>query len=155
MEITCGIFLQRKDGKVLFIHPTLSPDRFISIPKGIYEDTDGTYFNAAKRELMEETGINLDDYSGEIEEIEGIFQYKTRNKALKAFIFRSEQQIEQKLACTSYFYHEGKNYIEADEFYWLDPHEIHIYSSSCPFSPHQTQQKIIDQYFPPNTRVDK
>lgn len=149
MEITCGIFLQRKDKKVLFIHPTLSPEGFISIPKGIYEDKDENYFNAAKRELLEETGVDLDQYEGQAIEVEGFFQYHTRNKALKAFIYKTDHQIDQELQCQSYFVDNDQQYIEADAFYWIDPTTIHK-QSDIPYSPHHTQQMVIDRFFPPD-----
>lgn len=58
METTCGIFLFVKNGKLLLGHVTNTKDKW-SIPKGL-PDKGEEEFDAAKREMYEETNIEYD-----------------------------------------------------------------------------------------------
>jgi len=58
METTCGIFLFLKNGKLLLGHVTNTQDKW-SIPKGLPDDGE-ELFDAAKREMFEESNIEYD-----------------------------------------------------------------------------------------------
>ena len=57
--VTCGIYLYSvKNKKILICHATHSPWSSWSIPKGL-KDTSEESFEAAVRELKEETGYEV------------------------------------------------------------------------------------------------
>ena len=58
--IASGLFIVRKDNKVLICHPTNHPADFYSIPKGKVED-DEIFLEAAIRETYEETNLDLSE----------------------------------------------------------------------------------------------
>ena len=53
-----GVFIVRKDGKLLICHPTNHAENFFSIPKGKVEKGE-TFVEAAFRETYEETNLDL------------------------------------------------------------------------------------------------
>lgn len=56
--ISAGLFIVRKDKKLLICHPTNHPKNFFSIPKGKVEK-DEIFLEAAFRETYEETNLDL------------------------------------------------------------------------------------------------
>jgi ADP-ribose pyrophosphatase YjhB (NUDIX family) len=81
-----GVFLIRKDGKLLVCHPTNHAPNVYSIPKGKIEN-DETKIEAALRETEEETNINLNNLNGfNIYELESV-NYKHGKKILHPFLF--------------------------------------------------------------------
>ena len=62
IRISCGVYLFRSDNKFLIVHPTGHRPTIFSIPKGRMDEGETDHFVVAKRELLEETGINLDKY---------------------------------------------------------------------------------------------
>lgn len=56
--IASGLFIVKKDKKLLICHPTNHPKNFYSIPKGKVED-DEIFLEAAFRETYEETNLDL------------------------------------------------------------------------------------------------
>ena len=63
MTITCGIYLYSTvKKKILICHATNARWNQWSIPKGLKEDNE-ELFNVGKRELHEETGIDITKYS--------------------------------------------------------------------------------------------
>lgn len=83
MDVTCGIVLFNENDEILVAHPTGAKWDFWSIPKGLYDVSDGKYENCVKRELKEETGIELDD---DFTLFEGkMYPYPNRKKILKGF----------------------------------------------------------------------
>lgn len=81
-----GVFLVRKDGKLLVCHPTNHAPNVYSIPKGKIEN-DETKFEAALRETEEETNINLNKLNGfNVYELESV-TYKHGKKTLHPFLF--------------------------------------------------------------------
>jgi putative (di)nucleoside polyphosphate hydrolase len=56
--IASGLFIVRKDDKLLICHPTNHPKNVYSIPKGKVEDNEN-FLEAAFRETYEETNLDL------------------------------------------------------------------------------------------------
>jgi 8-oxo-dGTP pyrophosphatase MutT (NUDIX family) len=121
MKITCGIILEKPNGQILICHPTNAPKNSWSIPKGLNEDLED-FFETAKRELLEETSIDLDQLNYSITEISQLFIYKNKRKCLKAFwVHLNDNKIDQvKLECKSLVDDE---YPEVDKFIWTSPNE--------------------------------
>ena len=59
MKISCGIYLFRNDNKFLVGHPTGFKSHIWAIPKGRMDVGETDHFEVAKRELKEETCIDL------------------------------------------------------------------------------------------------
>ena len=98
MEITCGIALFNKNDEILVCHPTGSRFDFWSLPKGLC-DLGENFEVCAKRELKEETGIELpDDF--DLREAQ-MYNYPNKNKALKGFYGWFDVDISD-LRCYSY-----------------------------------------------------
>lgn len=138
-KVTCGIFIIDPSGKILFCHPTHSAYNYLSIPKGLVELNE-SYIDAGIREVREETGINLNFLSGDLQNIENLVQYKCGKKALKAFIFKSHEEIATELVCNSFFTLNGVSIPEVDDYFWLTLEDLKNYKL------HPTQQQIIDEY---------
>lgn len=85
-EHASGIFIIRKDGKLLVCHPTNHPKNFYSIPKGKIESGEKK-LEAAIRETFEETNIDLfetEDFH--ITELNSV-GYRSGKKTLHPFLF--------------------------------------------------------------------
>ncbi|MFC1868696.1 NUDIX hydrolase [Thermodesulfobacteriota bacterium] len=109
-SIACGIFLIDKNDKLLIVHPTNCPESMWSIPKGIRNAHDSDDFTAAKRELLEETGIDIES---DIDKCEisclGIVTYRRlRKKKLIGFACKLDFEINQELRCDSYVDSNGR-----------------------------------------------
>jgi 8-oxo-dGTP pyrophosphatase MutT (NUDIX family) len=92
MKTSAGIFLFNKENKFLVEHPTNHDPNFWSIPKGMVDEGEDL-FDAAKRETLEETALDIDtiDYTliGELPFI----LFKTKKKALKAFALKTTEDL--------------------------------------------------------------
>ena len=62
-KITCGIYLFDANNLLLIQHPTGFRPTVWGVPKGRPDAGEENLFEVAKRELFEETGIVLDDYT--------------------------------------------------------------------------------------------
>jgi len=118
---TCGIFLIDYKNKVLLGHPTGSNETVWSIPKGIQEKGESVW-EAAKRELLEETCIDLNDHDYIYNYISNYkyIGYGGRHKTLHAFIvyLPTTSVYLYNIECTSTF---GKdNLPEVDNYKWVD-----------------------------------
>lgn len=117
MKTTCGIFLcQKANSKFLIGHASRSKDHW-SIPKGL-KDEGETSYQAAIRELEEETGID----TAKINIIKTIelpaVKYKKQSKILESFLIITDSFIgTDTLKCSSLV--NGK-YPEIDRFEWVD-----------------------------------
>jgi len=123
MEITCGIYLYSiPANKILICHATKSSWKQWSIPKGL-QDEDEDQILAAKRELYEETNINLD--SLQLKSFHSLPErkYKTGKKILVSYLAIADFEPESvELNCHSLV--QGK-YPEVDKFRWVKVDELH------------------------------
>lgn len=114
MHTTYGIFLiARKQRTVLIVRPTGS--FFWSLPKGLKDDPEESDFDAAKRELLEETNIDLDKYPHTMHTFAET-TYPHKNKKLKCFFVSIPNEIKRNLKCNSFVYGD---YPEVCEFQWV------------------------------------
>lgn len=118
---SCGTLIINKRSQIILCHVTGT--NHWDLPKGMRESNEST-LQAAKRELREETGLELDDAL--FEEI-GDFDYQI-HKRLHLFKVRAHESLDSlgQLICTSYFSHHvtGEPTPEMDGFCWASRHEI-------------------------------
>ena len=101
-KCTCALACITPSGKVLICHPTNGPFKFgWGFPKGIKDDTDADEITAARRELREETGLDLPN---ELLYINcGTFEY-TSEKVFRLFAVKLDYEIDlAALHCESMF----------------------------------------------------
>lgn len=123
MILTAGMFIIRRDGKLLICHPTNHSKNFYSIPKGIV-DSGELPFDSAYRETFEETNIDLkmvDRY--DLFELKPSI-YKTKLKTLHPFLFieREDSKFDWnsiEIKCNSNVSIEIGGFPEVDEFRWV------------------------------------
>lgn len=115
-----GFFLVRKDNKILVCHPTRHPLNFWSIPKGRL-DNDEQPIDAAIRETMEESNVDLSDWQI-IHNIEPI-PYPNNKKILYPFVFFENQNKLDfdtlELKCNSFVEREKGGFPEMDAYNWV------------------------------------
>lgn len=118
--VTCGAFVIDNENRLLIAHPTGLPQDRWSIPKGLSDFEDVTFYNTACRELTEETGIIIDKFSYEMYEL-GCIEYLNKPKALVGFAFFLDSVVTQQIVCTSTFLHKRYNVHlpEVDDFQWV------------------------------------
>lgn len=134
--ITAGIFLIRKDGKLLVCHPTKHPANVWGIPKGRI-DKGENLIEAAVRETLEET--NMDVSNWKIMRHLSPVKYPKSNKILHGYVlFESENQIDFNsfdLKCNSKVEEEKGGFPEMDDFKWVTLEEakslIHASQTAC------------------------
>ncbi len=117
MLTTCGVYLySTRKKKFLVCHPTKAAWHQWSIPKGLRE-SDEELFDVAKRELLEETGIDLAKI-----DVKGIYplpaiNYLKQHKILESFLVITDSDLgEHKFtsnAVTKY------SYPEIDSWKWI------------------------------------
>lgn len=110
-QISCGIIFQDIDNNILIVRPTNS--YYYQIPKGIMDNNE-SYWNAAKRESYEETGIDLKNYDIINSEILGQFKYlKHKDLYLFRLTLYNLPDIKE-LHCKSIFYNKIKKVKEPE-----------------------------------------
>jgi putative (di)nucleoside polyphosphate hydrolase len=118
---SCGTLIFNKKGQILLCHVTGT--NHWDIPKGMQEPGEST-LHAAKRELMEETGLALDD--AVFEEIGGVDYLK--HKRLHLYRTRAPESLDSlaHLVCTSTFSHHvtGEAAPEMDGYCWASRDDI-------------------------------
>ena len=153
--ITCGIFLFNSENRFLVGHPTNSEKlthNFYSIPKGWNEDGE-SFFMSAKRELMEETNIDLDTI-GMIKSIEvPIHKYigynpltnGMSNKRIASYLINTNIDFSNyDIKCESMVTHlEGDPFPEIDEFRWITIEEGFDCLHESQITPLQFVKKFI------------
>jgi len=137
MDFTCGVFLISNDNKLLICHPTgHGHGNDWSIPKGLV-DKGETYVQAAHRELMEETGIeiNIKNLSQLPEQI-----YKSKKKTLVPFVAKLvKNSFEINTQCHSFFQRNGNLIPEVDKFEWINFNSVEL-------TLHESQIKVWNKY---------
>jgi 8-oxo-dGTP pyrophosphatase MutT (NUDIX family) len=101
-KCTCALACITPSGRVLICHPTNGPYKFgWGFPKGIKDDTDADEITAARRELREETGLDLPDDLLYINC--GTFEYM-KEKVYRLFAVKLDYEIDlSTLHCESMF----------------------------------------------------
>jgi len=131
-KITCGIYLFDANNLLLIQHPTNFRPTVWGVPKGRPDIGEDNLFEVAKRELFEETGIVLDDYTIVHQEEFNEVRYNDSNKYLKGFFVKIEEDLSDfNLYCDSMVYRNGKpSFPEVDEWKWVTIEEAkEIFSS--------------------------
>lgn len=121
LATSCGTLVINKRGQLLLCHATGTGHW--DIPKGLQNEGE-TPLQAAKRELWEETGLDLGDT---LFEDLGCFGYQ-RAKRLHLYKVHAPQNLDNldHFRCTSYFAHRGtgKPTPEVDGFRWAWPDDV-------------------------------
>jgi ADP-ribose pyrophosphatase YjhB (NUDIX family) len=121
--IASGVFIVRKDGKLLIAHPTNHPADFWSIPKGRVDDGE-TFLEGAIRECKEECNVDLEDTKDfNILPIQSV-NYKTKKKILYPFLFLQKKESKLdcdklELKCNSMVEDKKEDFPEMDDFKWV------------------------------------
>ena len=121
MIISCGIYLVNSDNKLLIGHPTNHKPNTWAIPKGRVNEDESNYFSVAKRELLEETNIDINQFKiVKMFEFD-IIRYKETNKYLKGFFIKvNESFYNHDIKCDSMVYRNGTPaFPEFDDFKWV------------------------------------
>ena len=120
--IASGIFIIRKDNKLLIAHPTNHDPNFWSIPKGKVEDNE-TFLEAALRETFEETNVKLNTSDFEIHTLPSV-NYSHKKKIIYPFLFL-EKKISKfdwdkvDIKCNSNVPEDRGGFPEMDKFKWV------------------------------------
>ena len=138
--IAAGVFMVRKDGRVLVCHPTNHKPDFWSIPKGKVEEGENL-IDAAIRETYEESNIDLSDCKG-IRALEAV-NYTHKKKILHPFLVleRNNSNLDWDsfdLKCNSFVPEDRGGFPEMDDFKWVSLDEAKIIL-------HNTQAACIDK----------
>jgi len=121
-----GIFIVRKDGRLLVCHPTNHSPNVWSIPKGKVEDGE-TNIQAAIRETYEETNLYLSGTSEfDIYELEGV-KYTHGKKRLLPFLFLENDsslinwvELNKNIMCNSNVPEDRGGFLEMDGYKWVE-----------------------------------
>ena len=121
LATSCGTLILNTRGELLLCHVTGT--NHWDIPKGMLEPGEST-LQAAQRELMEETGLVLDDAF--FEEIGGFHFQKSKRLHLYKAIAPDSLVSLGHLLCTSHFSHQetGEPTPEMDGYCWASRNEI-------------------------------
>lgn len=120
-HISCGTLVLNAKGEILLCHVT--DTACWDIPKGL-QDVGETPLQSARRELLEECGLDFD--AGRFEDL-GEFSYRPdkRLHLFKVYVGADLCSLDH-LRCTSFFPHlrTGAPTPEADAFRWAARNEI-------------------------------
>jgi 8-oxo-dGTP pyrophosphatase MutT (NUDIX family) len=123
--IAAGIFMVRKDGRVLVCHPTNHKPDFWSIPKGKVEEGEDL-IDAAIRETYEESNIDLSECKG-IRALE-VVNYSHKKKILHPFLVleRNNSNLDWDsfdLKCNSFVPEDRGGFPEMDSWKFVSIEE--------------------------------
>jgi 8-oxo-dGTP pyrophosphatase MutT (NUDIX family) len=140
MFVTCGIFLIDGKNRLLIVHPTNLKDFVWEIPKGLKEPNE-TAWEAAKRELKEETGIDINSLNC-YHDYMGMIPYKHKKKMLLAFYVKCKNVLSTKaMHCDSTFIDKKGNCLPEIDRFELVNKDIAIQVV------HETQKQVWGEYF--------
>lgn len=126
--ISCGVYLFNSDNKLLLEHPTGHKPNIWTIPKGRMDEGETDYFEVAKRELLEETNVNLNNLNIVRKEEFDLIRYRQTNKYLKGFFVRVDSDLSDiELGCESMVYRNGvPSFPEVDGYKWVTIEEARV-----------------------------
>jgi 8-oxo-dGTP pyrophosphatase MutT (NUDIX family) len=137
--IAAGIFVVRKDGKLLVCHPTNHASDFWSIPKGKADDGE-SMMDCALRETLEETNLDLKDAPFfSVHELASV-NYGHGKKMIFPFLYwetlNSDRDWETtEIKCNSNVPEERGGFPEMDEYKWVSLEEarsiLHATQVAC------------------------
>jgi 8-oxo-dGTP pyrophosphatase MutT (NUDIX family) len=132
---TCGIYLYSTLlKKILICHATNSSWKTWTIPKGL-KDNGEECFNAALRELKEETGIDAQNIN--IVNVHPLskVKYQKQNKFLESFLLITDTDLNShNFECSTY---TDNKFPEVDKWKWVSIEEMNELL-------HESQQKNYD-----------
>ena len=120
--IAAGIFIIRKDKKLLICHPTNHKLDFFSIPKGKKEIDEGL-LDCALRETEEETNLNLRKTTNFSIHVLPPVEYAHKKKILHPFVYLENQDSTidwetMDIKCNSRVPKDRGGFLEMDSFKW-------------------------------------
>jgi 8-oxo-dGTP pyrophosphatase MutT (NUDIX family) len=124
--IAAGIFIIRRDNRVLICHPTNHKDTLWSIPKGKVEEGEGL-IDAALRETFEETNLDLKTKiavsSFHVHNLEAV-TYGHKKKMIHPFVYIEHSFSEMdwnalEIKCNSNVPLDRGGFPEMDEYKWV------------------------------------
>lgn len=137
-KVTAAVVLINPKGDILACHATGQPEgRGYDFPKGMVEDGE-THKDAAVRELMEETGINLSsDYLSDL----GIYKHN-KEKNIHIFAHKvNEFPALGTLRCSTYFEANGRSFPEVNWYKVISKEERGLFNKVL-----QNKFEIIDKF---------
>lgn len=120
MKITAGLFLVRKDFKILVCHPTNAGSDVWSIPKGMV-DTGEDPLTGAIRETFEETNVDMTGWRF-IHRLAPVKYLKTKKELYSFAIFETQNKFDFEkfdLKCNSNVPSNKGDYPEMDGYKWV------------------------------------
>jgi 8-oxo-dGTP pyrophosphatase MutT (NUDIX family) len=140
VEISAGVLIT-DDRNLFIVHPT--GKNYWDIPKGRIEFFyDESAKDAALRELLEETGVNI--YKEHDLITLGLYKYIPNKKDLYLFLVRDKNCIKKvlscKLQCTSFFELHDKEYPENDKWKFINLKDRYKYLTI-------RMNEVLDQIF--------
>jgi putative (di)nucleoside polyphosphate hydrolase len=137
--IASGLFVVRKDNKLLICHPTNHKPDFYSIPKGKVEEGE-LFIEAAFRETYEETNLDLKDSTDfTIYPLQSV-NYNHRKKILYPFLVYENKNSKfdwgaVELKCNSMVPEDRGGFPEMDEWKFVSIKEarevLHYTQVAC------------------------
>ncbi len=121
--LTSGLFIVKKDKKLLICHPTNRNPNKYSIPKGRVED-DEIFLEAAFRETYEESNLNLNGSTDFTIYPLNSVEYKNKNKILYPFLMLENNDSKfdwdsVELKCNSNVPKKIGGFPEMDGYRWV------------------------------------
>lgn len=136
--LAAGVFLVRKNGKILICHPTNHAADFWSIPKGKLDENE-TPLAAAIRETFEESNISLLFNEKNIIALEPV-NYGHKKKMLYPFVFFESMSVVLNwdnfdIKCNSNVPLDRGGFPEMDDYKWVSIEEarplLHETQAAC------------------------
>ena len=127
---TAGIFILNQKRELLLGHITRHSKDSFSIMKGCIESTDLCYLDAAKRELFEESNIDLSPYSNASYIFLNQVTFRNKRKTLYPYLLLLERNLDLvdyinsvELKCNTYVKSENGDFPEVDGYKWVSLEE--------------------------------